>query len=103
MNQQQLKRVRRERRTLATRTHLRAQPGRPRLSVHRSLKHISAQVIDDIAGKTLASASTYEKAIRAAGKASKPPLSERIGETIAKRAIEKGIQQVVFDRGRSRF
>lgn len=105
MNQQQLKLVRLERRTKSVRSGLRAQPGRPRLSVHRSLKHISAQVIDDVAGRTLVSASTHEKALRsdAGDKKSKTDLSIRVGETIAKRAMEQGVTQVVFDRGRCRF
>jgi len=71
-------------------------PERPRLAVFRSLKHISAQIIDDSAGTTLVSASTLEKGIGARGNVEG---AKQIGATIAQRAIEKGIKQVVFDRG----
>ena len=74
-------------------------PERPRLNVYRSLNHIYAQVIDDLHGKTLVSASTVEGA-----KASKRPggnvaSAKEIGKRIAERAKEKGIAKVVFDRG----
>jgi large subunit ribosomal protein L18 len=69
---------------------------RPRLSVYRSLKHIYAQVIDDLQGKTLAAASSQDKGFaKTSGKA----LATAVGETVAKRAVEKGIKKVVFDRG----
>jgi large subunit ribosomal protein L18 len=73
---------------------------RPRLSVFRSLNHIYAQVIDDIKRQTLVSASTIDPEIKGNldGKAKKAE-AELVGQVIAKRAIEKGIQQVVFDRG----
>ncbi len=72
---------------------------RPRLCVFRSAKHIYAQVIDDSAGKTLASASSTEKAVREKPE-SKNKLSNAntVGEIIGKRAMEKGVKQVVFDR-----
>ena len=70
--------------------------GRPRLSVHRSSKNISAQVIDDVNGVTVASASTLE----AKGeKGSDTAAAERIGRLIAERATEAGVTDVVFDRG----
>jgi large subunit ribosomal protein L18 len=73
---------------------------RPRLSVFRSLNHIYAQVIDDSRGQTLASASTLDPEITGSldGKAKKSQ-AELVGQAIAKKAKEKGIEQVVFDRG----
>ncbi|MBR3459317.1 MAG: 50S ribosomal protein L18 [Clostridia bacterium] len=75
-------------------------PERPRLNVYRSLKHIYAQVIDDAAGITLAAASTMDPEIRTQldGK-NKKQAAELVGETVAKRAKNKGVEKVVFDRG----
>ncbi len=70
---------------------------RPRLNVFRSNKNIYAQIIDDVAGVTLVSASTQEKGFEGAG--SNVEAAAKIGETIAKRAAEKNITAVVFDRG----
>jgi large subunit ribosomal protein L18 len=70
---------------------------RPRLAVHRSLKHISAQVIDDRVGRTLAAASSLEKAAGAGG--GNVAGAKQIGRLIAERALAKGVKQVVFDRG----
>jgi large subunit ribosomal protein L18 len=70
---------------------------RPRLAVFRSLKHISVQVIDDTAGRTLAAASSAEKNSRVNG--GNINGAKEIGKLIAGRAKEKGIQKVVFDRG----
>lgn len=72
---------------------------RPRLAVFRSLKHITAQVIDDTTGRTLAAASSQEKAV-ASGNADG---AAKVGELVAKRAAEKGIKAVVFDRGGFRY
>jgi large subunit ribosomal protein L18 len=71
---------------------------RPRLAIYRSLNHIYAQVIDDRLGKTLVSASTTEKDLRG-GSGGNLDAARRIGTAIAERAIAKGIEQVVFDRG----
>jgi large subunit ribosomal protein L18 len=73
---------------------------RPRLNVYRSTVHIYAQVIDDVAGVTLASSSTLEKTIKEqiAGKDKKQAASI-VGAAVAKQAIAKGIKEVVFDRG----
>lgn len=71
---------------------------RPRLAVFRSAKHISAQVIDDVAGKTLAAASTTEKALRSNGGGNKSA-AEAIGKLIGERAKAAGVSAVVFDRG----
>jgi large subunit ribosomal protein L18 len=76
---------------------------RPRLSVFRSVTHIYAQVIDDLTGETLVSASTVEPSVKGAlGKAARGGNlkgAEAIGKVIAERSIEKGIKRVVFDRG----
>lgn len=82
-----------------TRTRLRAVAnGRPRLSVHRSLKNISVQVIDDVTGVTLAAASSQEAdLVKAEG--TKTDLAAAVGKLVAERAIAKGVSKVVFDRG----
>jgi large subunit ribosomal protein L18 len=75
-------------------------PDRPRLAVYRSNKHIYAQIIDDKAGCTLVSASTMEKGL-AAGleKTSNVAAASAVGSAVARKAKEKGIESVVFDRG----
>lgn len=70
----------------------------PRLSVFRSAKHISAQAIDDEAGKTLASISSVDKKLKLQGKTGNKSTAEKIGEFIAEKLLEKGIKKVVFDR-----
>ena len=82
------------------RRRLSGTPERPRLSVFRSLGHIYAQVIDDRSGRTLAAASSLEPDLRAAAsEESKVQVARAVGRRIAERAREKGISQVVFDRG----
>ena len=71
---------------------------RPRLAIYRSLNHIYAQVIDDRLGQTLVSASSTEKDLRT-GTGGNLDAARKIGQAIAERAIAKGIEQVVFDRG----
>lgn len=71
---------------------------RPRLAIYRSLNHIYAQVIDDRLGQTLVSASTTEKDLRG-NSGGNLDAARRVGQTIAERAIAKGIESVVFDRG----
>ena len=75
---------------------------RPRLSVFRSVTHIYAQVIDDLTGETLVSASTVESAVKGAlektARGGNLKGAEAIGKVIAERSIEKGIKRVVFDR-----
>jgi large subunit ribosomal protein L18 len=74
--------------------------GRPRLSVHRSSKQIYAQIIDDAKGETLVSASSLEKANRDALKTgANVEAAREIGKQLAQRAVEKGLKEVVFDRG----
>ena len=70
---------------------------RPRLSVFRSSNHIYAQVIDDVAGVTLVAANSTEKDFGMAG--GNKAAAKKVGELVAKRALEKGISEVVFDRG----
>ena len=89
-----------KRRARVRRAIKRSANGRPRLSVFRSNKQIYAQIIDDVNGKTLASASTMEKDLR--GKFSNggnKAAAEEIGKLIADRAKEAGVDAVVFDRG----
>src|SRR5271157_2661601 len=75
--------------------------GRLRLSVHRSSKHIYAQVIDDVKGETLAAASSLEKAMRERLKTGADvAAAKEVGKLVAERAIAKGVKDVVFDRGR---
>lgn len=74
-------------------------PVRPRLSVHRTGRHIYAQVIDDLTGRTLAAASTLEPAGREGGKTWATAAAGEVGKRIAERAKAAGIESVVFDRG----
>ena len=80
------------------RRKVRGNTERPRLAIYRSLNHIYAQVIDDRLGQTLVSASSTEKDLRG-GTGGNLDAARRIGQTIAERALAKGIEQVVFDRG----
>jgi len=75
---------------------------RPRLAIFRSLNHIYAQLVDDDAGTTLASASTTEKDLRG-GTGGNVEAARRVGRAIAERALAKGVEQVVFDRGGFRY
>ena len=90
----------RQKRHQRTRRHILGTAERPRLNVYRSLNHIYAQVIDDDASHTRAAASTLDAEVAAQleGK-TKSEAAEIVGEMVAKRAIEKGVKQVVFDRG----
>jgi large subunit ribosomal protein L18 len=74
--------------------------GRPRLTVHRSQKHIYAQIIDDGAGRTLAAASSLDKALKAdLATGADTKAAAEVGKLIAKRAVDAGVTKVVFDRG----
>jgi len=81
---------------------MRGTPARPRLAVYRSNKHISAQVIDDLSGVTLVSASTTESALRSANNGNVEAAS-KAGGLLAERAKAAGIEAVVFDRGGFRY
>jgi large subunit ribosomal protein L18 len=74
---------------------------RPRLSTYRALKNITAQLIDDTAGRTLAAASTVEKGLAKNG--GNITAARAIGKLIAQRGLAKGIKKVVFDRGKSLY
>ena len=89
------------RRTAKVRRNIRrAAGGRARLSVFRSSKHIYAQVIDDIKGETLASASSLEKTLREGMKSgANIDAAKTVGKLLAERAAAKGVKEVVFDRG----
>lgn len=84
------------RRKASIRKKLSGTPERPRLSVFRSAKHMYAQVVDDVSGTTLASASTLAKDIEASG--TKVDQAKAIGAAIANRCKDKGVETVVFDR-----
>ncbi|MFZ5618249.1 MAG: 50S ribosomal protein L18 [Pseudomonadota bacterium] len=95
------KAVQKNKRSLRNRAKIRAVSGaRPRLSVFRSSKNISAQIIDDNAGKTLVSASSLDKALKdEIGKGADKEAATKVGKALAERAIKAGIKDVVFDRG----
>lgn len=77
---------------------------RPRLSVHFSGSHIYAQLIDDVAGKTLAGVSTTEKGFSSGGRVgANVETAVRVGKEVAARAVSKNVSKVVFDRGGSRY
>ncbi len=90
----------RQRRHARVRKHVSGTEQTPRLNVYRSLNHIYVQIIDDVKGVTLVSASTLEKSVKEqiAGK-SKTEAAKIVGETAGARAKDKGIETVVFDRG----
>lgn len=99
-----LKLVRRERRKLRVRRKVLGTPDRPRLSVFRSLKNITAQLIDDVAGQTLCAASTLSKEV--AGQVKKggnKAAASAVGLILAERARMKGIRKVAFDRSGYRY
>lgn len=73
-------------------------PERPRLNIFRSGNHIYAQIIDDVAGNTLAAASTLDKSLSLTSTHNKEA-ARAVGTSIAKKALEKGIEEVIFDRG----
>ncbi len=75
-------------------------PERPRLCIFRSSRHIYAQIIDDLEGRTLVSASTLDRELRDMAKVDgKVAKASEVGKLVAKRALAKGIKKVVFDRG----
>ncbi len=101
MDKNKIKAEQRARRKKGLRKRVNGTPERPRLSVYRSLNHMYAQVIDDLAGRTLAAASTRDvKGIDSTGNASAAAL---VGKTIAERAKQAGLTAVVFDRNGFRY
>ena len=96
------KNVARTRRHLRVRKKVEGSAARPRLVVNRSSRHVFVQVVDDLAGHTLASASTMEADVRALD-GDKTAKARRVGELVAERAKAAGIEAVVFDRGGNRY
>lgn len=92
------RRLSRARRHFRLRKKVTGTPTRPRLVVNRSARHIVAQVVDDLAGRTLASASSLESDVRASG-GDKRTRATKVGQLVAARAKAAGIEKVVFDRG----
>ena len=92
------KKALRAKRHLRVRKKISGTPERPRLSVYRSEKNIYAQIIDDVNAVTLVSASTIDKDLKVKAGGNKEA-AKMIGEAVAKRALDKGITEVVFDRG----
>lgn len=100
MLRKQNKNEARQKRHLRVRKTIKGTAARPRLNVFRSLQHIYAQIIDDVTGTTLVAASTVDKEVAAAVEfGGNIEAAKAVGAAIAKRAQEKGITQVVFDRG----
>lgn len=102
MNVMKAKHKRRDRRKAGIRKRVIGTAERPRLTVYRSLNHIYAQVIDDLAGHTLVAASTRDKGV-ATGSTGNKAAASAIGKVIAERAKAAGVTQVVFDRNGFRY
>ncbi len=92
------RRLARTRRHFRIRKKISGTPVRPRLVITRSARHISAQLVDDVAGRTLAAASTIEADVRASG-GDKKARATQVGRLVAQRARAAGVTVVVFDRG----
>lgn len=92
--------VKRQKRHLRIRKTVNGTPERPRLNVYRSLNHIYAQIIDDKAGRTLVSASTLDKELKGKlGETGNKEAAKAVGKLVAEKALAKGIEEVIFDRG----
>lgn len=98
MNKNTQKDIRRSRRRIGIRKRISGSAIMPRLSIYKSLNHMYAQVIDDLSGKTLVSASTVDKELKL-DKTGNSQAAAAVGAALAKRAVEKGVSAVVFDRG----
>ena len=96
------KNVARSRRHLRVRKKVSGTTTRPRLVVTRSSRHVFVQVVDDVAGRTLASASTMEADLRGLT-GDKTAKARKVGELVGKRAKDAGVDSVVFDRGGNRY
>jgi large subunit ribosomal protein L18 len=99
MDKNQHKAFRRQRRHFGIRKRVSGTPSRPRLAVYKSLKHIHAQIIDDLAGRTLVAASSVEAAAAIEGKSGNAKAAAAVGKLLAQRAAQAGISAVAFDRG----
>jgi large subunit ribosomal protein L18 len=102
MQRIELKKARHIRRGRSIRQRVFGVPGRPRLTVFRSAKHIYAQVIDDLSGRTIVSACSNEKGAKLEN-GGNCTAATQIGDTLAQRAVEAGVDAVVFDRNGYRF
>lgn len=102
MDRHKQKNLRRTRRRTGIRKRVLGTPERPRLSVYRSLNHVYAQIIDDMAGKTLVSCSTRDKGVDLSATGNAAAATE-VGKALAARAKEAGVEKVVFDRGGFRY
>jgi large subunit ribosomal protein L18 len=87
----------RQKRHLRVRRRVTGTPQRPRIAVFRSNRHIYAQVIDDVAGRTIVAASSLESEVRDGG--SKRDVAKRVGEALGRRALDRGVTAAVLDRG----
>lgn len=99
MNTTQIKLVRRERRKTGIRKRIFGTPERPRLTVFKSIKHIYAQIIDDLSGRTLAAASSAQAKIAGGNKTA----AAQVGKALAEKAKAAGVTQVAFDRSGFKF
>ena len=99
------KNMRLQRRKWSVRNHVSGTPERPRLSVYRSEKHIYAQIVDDVAGRTLAAASTVNADVRGADNkhGANVAAAKVVGKAIAERAKAAGVTKVAFDRGGRKY
>jgi large subunit ribosomal protein L18 len=102
MNISESRRIGRGRRHFRVRKKVSGTPTRPRLVVTRSTRHIWAQVVDDLAGHTLAAASTLDDSVRGT-EGDKTARAKAVGALVAQRAKDKGVGAVVFDRGGNRY
>lgn len=99
MDKMVLKAAQRQRRQWRVRSRVTGTAERPRLAVHRTLKHMYAQLVDDITGRTLCAASTRSAGIGELASSGNQAAASKVGELIAKLAAGQGIKKVVFDRG----
>ena len=95
--------VGRARRHFRVRRRVNGTPQRPRLVVTRSLRHMTAQLVDDVKGHTIASASSLDPSIRTVSGVDKKAIAAKVGSLVAERARAAGITKVVFDRGGNRY
>lgn len=102
MNRNKLKAKRHWRRRKIARKRIQGTGVQPRLAVYRSLNHVYAQVIDDLEGQTIASASTRDKGV-SLEKTGNADAAKAVGKLLAERALAKGVKRVVFDRGGFRY
>lgn len=102
MKRVEMKVERRQRRRRGIRKQITGDPLRPRLAVFRSMRHMYAQIIDDLSGTTLVSAATVEKGAKIEPGGNRQA-AEAVGKRLAEKAKKAGIEQVVFDRGGRRY